>query len=330
MLNNYKLGGNIMTVKIVITDCSWGSIETEKKYLPVDAIVEGYQCKTEEEILEVCKDADAVLSEYAPLTRSVLNELKKCKIISNTSIGVDNIDVQAATEMGIAVANVPGYCAVDVAEHTMALILSSRRNIVVYDNEVKNNRWDLDSAPPMKRLSGQVLGLIGFGGISRNVATMAKSFGMKVIAHTSVPKELTDSFGVESVDLQYLLNESNIISSHIPLNDKTRNFFDMNKFEKMEKKPLFVNTSRGGVVNEDDLIEALHKGYVSAAALDVLQEEPPKSSNGLLAMENVIITPHAAFYSVEALEEVRRRSALNVTNYLKGKYEGVDLLNKVL
>ncbi len=318
-----------MSFKIVVTDCSWNSIEVEKKYLPEGAIVEGYQCKTEEEVLAVCKDADAILSEYAPLSKNVLRQLKNCKIISNTAIGVDNIDVDSATELGIAVANVPGYCATDVAEHTMALILAYRRNIVRYDRAVKNNVWDLESAPEMRRLTGQVLGLVGFGGISRNVATMAKSFGMRVVTYSSVPKELTDSFEVDSVDLEYLLQESDIISSHTPLNEKNRAFFNKDKFSKTKKKPLFVNTSRGGVVNEEDLIEALNNGQISGAALDVLENEPPEWSNKLLSMENVIITPHAGFYSIEALEEVRRRSALNVTNFLRGNYKNVDFLNEV-
>ncbi len=319
-----------MALKIVVTDCSWGGIDVERKYLPNGTVVEGYQLKNEDEVINACKDADAILSEYAPLTRRVLTQLKKCKIISNTSIGVDNIDIEAATELGIVVANVPGYCALEVAEHAMTLILSSCRNIVMYDKNVRKGIWDISHAPSMRRIAGQVLGLVGFGNISQNVAVRAKSFGMKVITYSSVPRELTDSFGVESVDIDYLLQESDIISSHIPLNRKNMNFFDRNKFLKMKKKPLFVNTSRGGVVKEDDLIAALEKGYIRGAALDVLSEEPPKSSNRLLQMDNVIITPHAGFCSEEALEEVRRRSAQNVTNYFNNKFDSINLIKNTI
>jgi len=318
-----------MSLKIVITDCSWGEIDIEEKYLPQDAIVKGYQCKTEEEVIDACKDADAILAEYAPLNKNVLSQLKKCKIISNTSIGVDNIDINGANELGIAVANVPGYCAIDVAEHTMALILANRRNIVNYNKAVQNHIWNIDCVPPLRRLAGQVLGLVGFGSISQNVAIRAQSFGMKVITYSSVPKELTSSLGVDSVDLEYLLNESDIISSHIPLSEKNRGFFDSKKFQSMKKKPLFVNTSRGGVVNEEDLVEALNKNYISGAALDVLQNEPPQATNTLLNMDNVILTPHAGFCSVEALEEVRRRSALNVTNYFNKKYKDINYINYI-
>ena len=319
-----------MTLKIVITDCSWGTIDVETKYLPQEATVEGYQLKSEEEVIALCRDADAILAEYAPLSEKVLKQLKKCKIISNSSIGVDNIDVKAATELGIAVANVPGYCAYEVAEHTMALILASCRNIVRYNKAIKEgNAWDIDSAPPMKRMKGQVLGLIGFGNIAQNVAVRAKSFGLKVIAYSSVPKELTNSLGVESVDLEQLLRDSDIISSHVPLSEKTIGFFNKKVFLKMKKKPLFVNTARGRVVNEDDLIEALEKGYISGAALDVLESEPPSDKNKLLTMENVILTPHAGFYSEEALEEVRRRSALNVAYFFENNYDDINFINNI-
>ena len=315
-----------MPLKIVITDCSWGGIEVERKHLPKDAIVEGYQCKDEDEIIDVCKDADAILAEYAPFTKDVLKQLKKCKIISNTSIGVDNIDASAANDLGIAVANVPGYCTYEVAEHTMALILAYRRNIVTYNCTVKNNVWDIGAVPPMRRIAGQVLGLVGFGSIAQNVAIRAKSFGMRVITHSSTPPELIHSYGVESVELDYLLHESDIISSHVPLNEKTIGFFDKKKFQSMKKIPLFVNTSRGKVVNEEDLVEALEKRYISGAALDVLAEEPPAESNRLLKMENVMITPHAGFYSIEALEEVRRRSALNIVNYFNKNYQDINFI----
>ncbi len=318
-----------MSLKVIITDCSWSSIDIEKKYLPKDAIIEGYQCKDEEEVISVCKDADAILSEYAPLTKEVLKNLKRCKIISNTAIGVDNIDIHTATKLGITVANVPGYCAFEVAEHTMAFILSSNRNLLRYNNAVRNNIWDIGCAPPLKRLSGQVLGLIGFGNIAQRVAISARSFGMKVITYSSVPQELIDSFGAQRVDLEYLLNESDVISVHVPLKEKNIGFFDRNKFQAMKKKPLFINTSRGKIVNEMDLIEALEKEYIRGAALDVLENEPPQSSNKLLKMDNVIITPHAAFYSKEAIEEVRRRSASNVMNYFNKEYDNVDFVNKI-
>jgi D-3-phosphoglycerate dehydrogenase len=320
-----------MKLKIVVTDCSWENIDVERKYLPQNAIVEGYQCKTEEEVIEVCKDADAVLSEYAPLTRKVLESLNKCKIISNTAIGTDNIDVNAASEMGIAVANVPGYCVNEVADHTMALILSSSRNIVKFDREVRKQKWDIAEGYSLKRLDGQTLGLVGFGEIARQVATRAQSFGMNVLAYDPyVKQELASSYNVKLVELKKLLAESDIISSHLPLNNSTFKFFNKDKFSKMEKRPLFVNTSRGGVVDENDLIEAIETGVLSGAALDVLADEPPCFSNKIFKLDNVIITPHVGFLSETALEEVRKRSAQNVKNFFNKKYKLVNFVNKAI
>ena len=143
-----------MSLKVVITDCSWGNIEVEKEYLPEGAVVEGYQLTTEKEVIEACSDADAILSEYAPITAEALKSFKKCKIISNTAIGFDNIDVKAAEELGIAVANVPGYCAHEVADHAMSLILAVSRNIVVYDKAVRKGEWNYEIGLEMDRLEG--------------------------------------------------------------------------------------------------------------------------------------------------------------------------------
>lgn len=315
-------------MKIVITDCSWDSIDVEKQYLPKEAQVIGCQCKTEAELLKVCRDADAVLSEYAPFTRDVLKEMKKCKIISNTAIGVDNIDVKAAAEYNIAVANVPNYCINEVADHTMALLLAASRNIVQYDKATRNKIWHIDSVPSMKRLSGQVLGLVGFGKIAQMVALRAMSFGMSVITYSpSIHEDFITARHVKPVGIEVLLSESDIISSHMPLTEKTKGFFNKQVFSKMKKNPIFINTSRGKVVNEVDLIEALKKGILCAAALDVLVDEPPSFDSELFKMDNVIITPHVGFYSEDALEEVRRRSALNITHFFNKEYDTINILN---
>lgn len=319
-----------MGMYIVVADCSWNSIEVEKKYLPQNAIVEGFQCTTEEEVISICENADAILAEYAPFTEKVLRSLKRCKIISNTAIGFDNIDIKAATELGIAVANVPGYCINEVADHTLALILASNRNIVGYARKIRNKKWELEPGFAMKRLEGQTLGLLGFGKIPQYVAKRAQSFGINVIAYDPyLTQEFASSFKVKLVNLDELLATSDIISCHLPLTQSTIGFIDKEKFAKMKKQPLFVNTSRGKVVNEKDLIEALEQKMISAAALDVLADEPPSFDSKLFEFDNVIITPHAGFYSETALEEVRRRSALNVKNYLEGNLEGVNLVNKV-
>lgn len=315
-----------MSIKIVIADCSWNSIAIEKSQFPEDWIVEGHQCKTEDDLIRVCGDADGILAEYAPVTRRVLEHLQHCRIVSNTSTGYDNIDAAAAKELGISVANVPNYCTGEVADHTMALILAGLRNIVRYHESIRQGIWDQDAVPPMHRLQGNTLGLVGFGHIARAVATRAQAFGLRVITHTSVPEVILQAHNVRRACLDELLGVSDVISSHIPFTEKNAGFFNKEAFVKMARKPYLVNTSRGKVMNEDDLVEALELGLISGAALDVLQNEPPDFSSPLFAMNNVIITPHSAFYSVEALEECRRRSAQNVLNFIEGRTDSVDLV----
>lgn len=317
-------------MKVVIADCSWGSIDVEKKYLPPDAEVVGRQFRIEEEVLAECVDADAILAEYAPFPRSVLEKLKKCKIISNTAIGYDNIDVTAAAELNIAVANVPGYCSYEVADHAMALLLALNRNIVGYERDVRRGVWDVNSfVMPIRRLAGQTLGLIGFGGIAQKVAARAKSFGLIVLAYSpSVSREFAEARGVQLVELEELLSSADIISVHLPLKASTAGFLNKERFGLMQKKPLLINTARGKVINEEDLIAALDSGLISGAALDVMADEPPDFASPLFKFENVIITPHAGFYSETALEEVRRRSALNVTNFFAGDYSDINIVNK--
>jgi len=314
-------------MKIAITDCSWNSIDVEKKYLPKDAQVDGYQLTTEDEIIEKCSDVAAILSEYAPITRKVMQALKNLKIVSNTAIGYNNIDVEAAKELGIKVANVPGYCAYEVADHAMALILATLRNVVVYERLVRKQIWDITKAPIVRRLAGQTLGLAGFGNIPQFVAKRAKGFEFEILAYDPyVPQSKADQFGVKMVSIEELLEKSDIISCHMPLLPATKDFFNAEKFAMMKKKPVFVNTSRGGLVNEDDLCAALKSGQVGYAALDVMAKEPPVFSDEIFKLENVILTPHSAFYSEESLEEVRRRSAQNVTGFFSGDTSHINFI----
>ena len=316
-------------MKIVIADCSWGSIDVEKQYLPPGADVVGGQCRTEAEVLALCEDADAILAEYAPLSAAVLPKLKKCKIISNTAIGYDNIDVKAASALNIAVANVPGYCAYEVADHAMALLLALNRNIVGYERSIREGIWDINCVPPMKRLAGQTIALLGFGNIAQMVAVRAAAFGMRVLAYSpSVSRDFAAAFNVRLVSIEEALSQADVVSVHLPLRENTVGFLDAGKFALMERKPVFINTARGKVVNEQALIEALKAGTVSAAGLDVLAEEPPSFDSELFELANVLITPHAGFSSETALEEVRRRSAQNVANFFAGRYSDINILNK--
>lgn len=308
-------------MKIVITDCSWGAYDVEKQYLPQDAEVMCGQILTEEELIKACQGAVATLSEYAPYTRRVLEQLPDLKIISNSAMGVDNIDLESARELGITVANVPDYCFDEVAEHAMALILSTLRNIPGYHNKVyQEKKWDFADAPKLYRINGMTLGLIGCGRIPRKVAVMAKGFNMKLVGYDPyLPKETADEFGIEMMSIEQLAEVSDVILSHVPLMPSTEKLVGKNLFDNVKKNPIFINTARGGTVDHEALCNALESGAVRAAALDVVDEEPANFGSRIFRYDNVIFTPHAAFYSETALEEVRRRSAENVTHFLAGE-----------
>lgn len=308
-------------MKIVITDCSWGAYDVEKQHLPQGAEVVCGQILTEDELVKTCQGAAATLSEYAPYTRRVLEQLPDLKIISNSAMGVDNIDLEAAKELGITVANVPDYCFDEVAEHAMALILSTLRNIPGYHNKVsQEKKWDFADAPKLYRINGMTLGLIGCGRIPRKVAVMAKGFQMKLVGYDPyLPKEVADEFGIEMMSIEKLAEVSDVILSHVPLMPSTEKMVGRNLFDHVTKHPIFINTARGGTVDHEALCDALESGAVRAAALDVVDEEPANFESRIFQYDNVIFTPHAAFYSETALEEVRRRSAENVTHFLAGE-----------
>jgi len=314
--------------KIVVTDCSWNCYEVEKKHLPKNAEIVCTQVTSADAVVEACRGAVAVMSEYADFSRKVMEQLPDLKIIANSTIGVDNIDLEAAKDLGISVANVPNYCVHEVAEHAMALIAALLRNIVWYDRKVSQKIWDISGGPTLYRMSDLTLGLIGCGQIPRRVAKMAQGFEMEVLGHDPyLPEELAKQCGIRLVSLDELCEKSDAILAHVPLTDSTENLINKAVFDKMKKQPVFVNTARGGIVDQKALCAALKSGQLKGAGLDVLVDEPPDFENDeIFTFDNVIFTPHAAFYSETALEEVRRRSAENVTNFLQGNFDKVDFL----
>ena len=305
--------------KVVITECDHGSIEEEKtEFGRIGAELIFAQVKGEEELIRVCKDADGLLIQYALLTREVLQQLPKCKVIARYGVGVDSIDLRAATDLGIIVANVPDYCVDEVADQAVSMILALIRKTVFFDQKVKSNEWDFRQGRPIHRIKGKTLGLIGSGRIGLGVAKRISAFGVRVMAFD--PYLQKPPGGIELMDFDTVLKESDFISIHCPLNESTRHLLGEKEFQKMGKKPLIINTSRGPIIDEMALIGALTKGQVSGAGLDVLEKEPPDPQNPLLKMENVIITPHTSFYSEESISELKRRTAENVSAVLLGKW----------
>jgi len=273
-----------------------------------------------EDIVAVAKDADAVLVTYAKLTRDVLMQLTRCRAIGRFGLGVDNIDLPTAKEKGIAVNYVPDYCIREVSDHAMALLLALIRKIPLSNKLVQSGRWEMPAVVPIRRIEGTVLGLIGFGHIPRLVAPKAQAFGMKVIAYDPFAKP--DAFkaaSVESVDLDTLLKTSDYVSVHAPLLQATRGMLNAAAFGKMKKGTYIVNTARGPLIDEPALVAALDSGQVGGAGLDVVAAEPLAKDSPLLDRDNVIISPHTAFYSIEALNELQTKCATDVARVLSGE-----------
>ncbi len=273
---------------------------------------------TPEAIMEVARDADALMVTYAKVTAEMIQQMQRCRIISRFGIGVDNVDVLAATVAKMVVSRVPDYCIDEVSDHTMALLLALVRKIPFANSQVQEGRWEMSSVVPIHRLRGSILGLFGFGRIPQLVAPKAKAFGMRVISHDPlVSPEVMNRAGVEHVEFSELLCFSDHISIHAPLLPETNSLFNDAVFRKMKPTAYLINTARGPIVDESALARALDGGYLAGAALDVMPQEPP-SASPLFRRPNVILTPHTSFYSVESLVDLQRKAAQEVVRVLTG------------
>jgi D-3-phosphoglycerate dehydrogenase len=317
--------------KVVLTDYAWLDLTLEQEILEKGgAELIAKHCSTEFDVIAATVEADAIITEYAPITRAAIFAAKKCKVISMNAAGYDNVDVAAATEAGVMVTNVPDYCYEEVADHAMALILACARRVVSFCQNISCKIWDFKSTGQIKRIRGQTLGLIGFGGVSRNVARRAKPFGMSIIAYDPyLPPEVFEQEGVSQVSLEKLLTDSDFVSVHIPKTPETVGLISEKQLGMMKPHSFLINTSRGGIVDETALNETLKCGRIEGAALDVLAVEPADFSNPLFELENAVITPHCAFYSEDAMIEVRTRAAEQVLKVFAGEWPP-NLVNREL
>jgi D-3-phosphoglycerate dehydrogenase / 2-oxoglutarate reductase len=306
---------------IAITDSPFPSLDPAQKALArLDPQYRTAKSASAEDILAVARDADAVLVTYAKLNGQLLRQLKNCKAIGRFGLGVDNIDLPTAKECGIAVNYVPDYCLREVSDHAMTLLLALARKVTFSNKLVQSGRWGVPPIVPLRRLEGQVLGLIGFGNIPRALAPKAKAFGLQVITYDPyIVKDAADAAGVESVSFDDLLKRSDFISVHAPLQPATRGLMNANAFAKMKKGAFLINTARGPLVDEMALIAALDSSQLGGAALDVVMTEPLAKDSPLIGRDNVILTPHTGFYSVEALEELQTKCASDVARVLSGE-----------
>jgi D-3-phosphoglycerate dehydrogenase len=317
---------------VVLTDYGWPDLSVEHGiFSPLGINFTAAQCKNEDDVLRLAENADAIITGYAPLSSKVIRFLRRCKIISMNGAGFDNVNVEAATDEGILLVNCPDYCFEEVADHAMAMILSCARGLFQYDRRIRNKIWDYKSAGPRERIRDSVLGLIGFGRVAQAVAARAKSFGMRVVASDPfIPDEFIKAQGVRPVTKQETLAAADYLSIHVPLTKDTHKAIAAEELSCMKRSAFVINASRGPVIDENALYEALKSGIVRGAALDVLEEEPPDFDNPLLSLDNVLVTPHAAFYSEDAMSEVRSRSAQEVVKVFKGELPAHIVNGRVL
>lgn len=306
---------------IVITDCDHDNIEPELRVFEKAGFdVRLAECKTASDVVEQGRGADALINQYAPIDESVLESLERCRIVVRYGVGVDTVDVDAASKRGVWVANVPDYGTEEVADHALALLMSLLRGVCRLDRAVRSGEWDYSAVRPLRRVSTLAVGVVGCGRIGATFVRKAKCLGMRVLAHdpVGVPEKLVRD-GVEGADFDELLAASDAISLHLPLIEETRYLIGAGQLRRMKPGAYLVNTARGGLVDSAALLRALDEGEIAGAALDVLESEPPEVGDALISHDRVVVTPHAAWYSEESYETLKSEAAREVMRVLSGE-----------
>src|SRR5580692_3302407 len=310
-------------LKIVITDYRFPDVEQERRAVEAvgGTLVTG-QAVNEEQVAELCRDADGVLNARAPVGRRAIAAMRRCRIIVRYGIGVDTIDIAAATERGILVANVPDYCLDEVSDHALALLLMLSRQMIPSIALAREDTWPVARMPPLRRLRGQTCGLVGCGRIGSLLAGKVSALGMRVIIHDPyLSEERARDMGAELVSLDALLARADFISLHAPLTGETRNLFDAAAFSKMKKTASIVNTARGGLIDEAALLAALDAGQISGAGLDVVESETAVTPvrTALVIHPKIIVTAHTAWLSQQARATLQLRAIEQALACLRGE-----------
>ena len=292
-----------MSRKVVIVDSREEGFELEKKaFVREGATLRILSCKDQNELIEAVRDAYIVIFTSSKFTAEVISHLSDCRMLIRYGIGLDNVDIRAATEKGIYVCNTPDYGTFAVAEHAFAMLINLVRRTMLLDRNVRNNIWSTDAINPVHTLRYKTLGIVGFGNIGRHLSKMAQAFDMDVlISDPYIDDEAAKAFKVKKTTLDDLVVKSDHISLHAPLTPETRHLFNMTLFKKMKSSATIINTGRGGLINQNDLISALGSGDIAGAGLDVFESEPLAQDNELLKMSNVLLSPHVAWYTEESV-----------------------------
>lgn len=321
------------TYHVLITDYEYENLDNERAILnEIDAELHPFQTKNEDDIISAAQNCDALIFQYSKISDKIISNLNRCKIIAKYATGTDNIDIKAATEKGICFANVADYCTDEVSTHAMAMLLNLNRKIKVYNGGITNGNWSYKLGNPLNSLKESIVGVIGLGRISSSFIKKLSLFCDQIwVCSNFADEEKIRKMGAKKKSFEEIIRHADYISIHSPLTDSTGNLFNKDVFKAMKKTSSIVNLSRGGLVNEDDLVWALEQKEISGAALDVMSKEPPDRSNPLLHMENVVITPHAGWYSARSQKELQTTVAMEVKRVLTGFFPknlvNTELLN---
>lgn len=308
-----------MTKKLVVTDYNFPDLEIERDVAAAhDIELTGAQARTSEEVIAAAEDADGLIIQYADINEAVLDAVEPAGV-GRYGIGVDTIDLEAAADRGIPVMNVPDYCIEEVPTHALALLLACEREVSRYDAAISEGTWDWKVGKPIARVTGSTLGLVGFGKLPRRLVELVDGFDMEILVYDPyVDVEAIEAIGGEKVSFEGLLERSKYVSAHAPLTEETRDLFDAEAFDAMRSDAVLINTARGGLVDVDALQDAIENERIAGAGIDVLPEEPPNPTPPF-DHENVVFTPHVAWYSEASISDLRRTVTEDVCAAILGE-----------
>jgi D-3-phosphoglycerate dehydrogenase len=301
---------------VIVTEAPYFSESMQQILNEVDAELKLAPCTTATEVISQASEADTIITTKADFSKPVIEGLNRCRFILRCGIGMDNFDIPAATEKGILIANLPEWYVEDLANHIMAFILDSSRKITQIDRLVRSGEYSLDKIKPVRQLKDRVLGFVGFGKNAISMLPKLKAFNFRILVYDPYTSNLPQD--VEGVDLDALLSRSDFVVVSCPLTEETRGIIGDAEFKLMKAEAYLINSARGAIVDEDALIRALRQKEIAGVATDVLANEPVTEREPLLEFDNVLITPHIAWYSEEAIEEARIQAAENVVRFIKG------------
>ena len=306
-------------MKVMVTDCNFESFAQEQTMCQRNGFdFSIFQCKTEEDVIQNCQEAEALFVQYAPITRNVFASLNRCKIIVRYGIGVDSIDLEAAKEFGVAICNVPDYGIDEVADHAAALALALARQIPFFDQSIRAGDWPAATPTPLLSLSDMTFTALGAGRIGRATLDRMRPFGFKLAAYDPfVSAEDLKNLGVTKLELDDVFAQSDIISLHLPLIKETQHLINTEKLKKMKSNAIVINTSRGGLIDTHALASALNEGEIAFAGIDVFEAEPMETDHPLRRCKNAALTPHMAYYSAASIVRLQRYAAEEIERALK-------------